>query len=142
MPRLFSSATSSSLRETSSSWVSSRVKMSTTVTTSLPVDKEAFPPGRECSGLLVIYEQCVRSSGTRTGTRMIFVTSKSGYCEWKALCSKGAKSMKFKVSYMVSSGQPTKEYFPLCKFARTHDTLHDVVIIHAPKGKYVNSATA
>ena len=41
--------------------------------------QEAFPPGGECSGLLVIYEQCVRSSGTRTGTRMIFVTSKSGW---------------------------------------------------------------
>ncbi|CAN6993770.1 unnamed protein product [Brassica oleracea var. botrytis] len=40
---------------------------------------EAFPPGGECSGLLVIYEQCVRSSGTRTGTRMIFFTSKSGW---------------------------------------------------------------
>ncbi|XP_033141778.1 mitotic spindle checkpoint protein BUBR1-like [Brassica rapa] len=43
--------------------------------------QEAFPPGGECSGLLVIYEQYVRSSGTRTGTRMIFVTSKSGWTE-------------------------------------------------------------
>ncbi|CAH8310020.1 unnamed protein product [Eruca vesicaria subsp. sativa] len=74
--------------------------------------------------------------------------------------------MKFEVGYMVSSGQPTKEYID---FAVKHvlfiqsllginvkvlfdwdpirqvgpmTQLLDVVIIHAPKGKYVNPAPA
>ncbi|KAF8093705.1 hypothetical protein N665_0380s0025 [Sinapis alba] len=87
-------------------------------------------------------------------------------CEWKAPCSKGAKSMKFKVGYLVSSGQLTKEYTnsavkhvmfiqgllgikvkvlldwdPIKKLGPM-TPLHDVVIIHAPKGKDVNSAPA
>ncbi|CAN7125057.1 unnamed protein product [Brassica rapa subsp. narinosa] len=77
MPRLFSSATSSSLfsstsspRETNSSLFSSRVKKLIEDIDEYDGDdplfpwikcvkwmQEAFPPGGECSGLLVIYEQ-------------------------------------------------------------------------------------
>ncbi|KAG2280248.1 hypothetical protein Bca52824_051468 [Brassica carinata] len=66
---------------------------------------EAFPPGGECSGLLVIYEQCVRSSGTRTGTRMIFFTSKSG---WKMNAKPVEKLNDAYKKFMVRTMRRTK----------------------------------
>ncbi|KAG2310966.1 hypothetical protein Bca52824_022523 [Brassica carinata] len=110
--------------------------MSTTVTTLFPWIKcvkwvhEAFPPGGECSGLLVIYEQCVRSSGTRTGTRMIFFTSKSG---WKMNAKPVEKLNDAYKKFMVRTMRRTKTVDDIRSF---FSLLHDNVLYRYRKASF------
>uniref|UniRef100_A0A0D3BT13 Small ribosomal subunit protein uS3 C-terminal domain-containing protein n=1 Tax=Brassica oleracea var. oleracea TaxID=109376 RepID=A0A0D3BT13_BRAOL len=110
---------------------------------------------------MVAYREVIRDTVACYGVLRFFMESGAKGCEVIVngkLRAARAKSMKFKDGYMVSSGQPTKEYTDSAsvlgiKVKAMLDwdpkgvlgpktPLPDVVIIHAPKEEDVSSAPA